>query len=90
MTIDEDKLLGRSRDETCGRSKAHLGLEGCHKGGGGLPISPHRAPIHHTSTQALVLGEAVLLNQVSCLGGNLRAWHSQEVQRDGLRQHMII
>ena len=62
----------------------HLVLQGGDELAGELAVRKHGAAVHNTRAQALVGGEAVLLDQGSGLVAQGRSGHAQEVQGNGL------
>ena len=58
---------------------ACLGLKGSNQLAGEVPVSKHRAAVDHARAQALVRGEAVLLDEGSGLVAQGRSGHAQEV-----------
>ena len=63
---------------------AHLVLEGSDQLAGELPVQEYGASVHDARAQALVGGEAVLLDEERCLVAQGGPGHAQEVQGDGL------
>ena len=67
---------------------AHLVLEGGNQLSGELAVREHRPAVHDASAQALVRGEAVLLDEEGCLVAQGGPGHAQEVQGDGLNRQL--
>jgi hypothetical protein len=66
-----------------GGKHAHLGEQRGDQVGGHVAVGEHRAAVHDARAQALVRGEAVLLDERGGLVAQRAARHAQEVEGDG-------